>query len=90
VVPLWPKNYTLEVVADQQKILHYWTKYAFLEYHLQLTNFLPRLHQNPVGVMPPSLVLFFSAHWFFFVDISSHFEVTHFRLMADWQKFSKI
>jgi len=25
--PFWPKNYTLEVRADQQKIVRYWTKY---------------------------------------------------------------
>jgi len=31
---LWPKNYKLEVGADQQKMLHYWTKYIFL----QVTN----------------------------------------------------
>ena len=27
---MWPKNYTLELGADQEKILRYWTKYAFL------------------------------------------------------------
>jgi len=30
VQPLWPKNCTLEVAANRQKILRYWTKYAFL------------------------------------------------------------
>ena len=32
--PLWPKNKTLEVGADQQKILRYWTKYAFFAKNL--------------------------------------------------------
>ena len=27
---MWRKNYTLELGADQEKILRYWTKYAFL------------------------------------------------------------
>jgi len=27
---VWPKNYTLELWADLEKILRYWTKYAFL------------------------------------------------------------
>jgi len=52
------KTICQEVGVDQQKILRYWTKYAFFAYHLQLINFLPMLNQNSVGRCPQV--------WYFF------------------------
>jgi len=51
------KNYIQEVGAKQQKILRYWTKYAFFAYHL-VYQFSPLVASRPRGVMLPSFVPF--------------------------------
>jgi len=62
---LWPKNYTLEVGADQQKIFCYWTKYAIFGVSFIVYQVSPQVASKPHGVIPPSLVSCYSA---FIVD----------------------
>jgi len=51
------KKYTLEVGADQQKILRYWTKYAFLRIIYSLSIFSLGCINTP-WCDAPSFVLF--------------------------------
>ena len=51
------KSYTLEVWVDQQKILRYWTKYAFLRIIYSLSIFSTGCIKTPCGDAP-SLVMF--------------------------------
>jgi len=46
------KRYTLEVGADQQKMLRYWTKYAFLRIILRLSIFFLGCIKTPRGDAP--------------------------------------
>jgi len=55
---LWPKKYTLEVQADQQKILRYWTKYAFLRIIYSL-SILSLGYITALWADAPSLVPFY-------------------------------
>jgi len=77
----------LEVGVDLQKILCYWTKYAFLPIIYSLAIFSLGCIKTPWGAAPKFGNIFlehllYMKGIFLFVDMLSHFEVTCFRVTA--------
>jgi len=66
---LWPKNYRLEVGAEQQKILRHWIKYAFLRIVHSLSVFSLGYIKTPWGDVPKFGTMFSA----FIVDKTSGF-----------------
>jgi len=82
---LWSKNYTLEVGANQQNILRYWTKYA--SFRALFSPLSPYVAEKPLGdcaTLGPiySAFILHETSYIPFVDTLSPFEATRLQLTA--------